>query len=337
MLHRRLSTGWMYLALTSSGLLLLPRSSAAQTYNISTIDVPCSACTGGIARASSAIGINPAGDIVGAYTDATGHQHGYLLSGGQFTTIDVPGKLSGVGGILPTVARGISPSGEIVGTYNAPVSTAPFGSPDFCSAAAPASCVKGYLYSHGRFSTVLYPLPSGGYHPGSVPNHFTPDGTIYGCLHDYDTGMSMFGAIWSRLGGASLLAGGGELSIMDPMAAAGVPMSMNNGATPDGRTIIGLMGSHGYIVRDGMFEQFDVTGANSTALWDINPSGAFVGVYHDTRNHAFVQFPGAPSPVLLDPVGSVGATALGINPGGVVVGTFTDSAGHGHGFVAVPQ
>src|SRR6185369_14121025 len=97
MLHRRLSTGWMYLALiTSSGLLLLPSSSAAQTYLISTIDVPCSACTGGIARATSAQGINPAGDIVGSYTDAAGIQHGFLLSRGEFTTIDVPGELMGV-------------------------------------------------------------------------------------------------------------------------------------------------------------------------------------------------------------------------------------------------
>ena len=274
---------------------------------------------------------------MGGYTDATGYQHGYILSRGQFTTIDVTGELAGVGGVLPTIARGISPSGEIVGTYTAPVSTAQFGSPDFCIAAAPATCVKGFLYSHGQFSKVLYPLPSGGFHPGSVPNHFGPDGTIYGCLHDYNTGMSMFGAIWSRLGGGSLLAGGGELSSMDPMAATGVPMSMNNGATPDGHTIVGLMGSHGYIVRNGMLEQFDVAGSNGTNLWDINPSGAFVGVYHDTRNHAFIQFPGAPSPVLLDPVGSVGATAFGINPGGVVVGSYTDSTGHGHGFVAVPQ
>src|SRR5689334_15537766 len=160
MLHRRLSTGCMCLAFAGSGSLLFPRSSAGQTYNISTIDVPCAACTGGIARATSAIAINPGGDIGGGYTGATGHQHGYVLSGGVFTTIDDPGELSGVGGILPTIARRISPSGEIVGTYNAPVSTAPFGSPQFCSAAAPASCVKGYLYSHGRFSTVLYRLPS---------------------------------------------------------------------------------------------------------------------------------------------------------------------------------
>ena len=216
MLNRRGSTAWINLALTTCGLLLLPGSGAAQTYNISTIDVPCSACAGQIAKSTSAIGINPAGEVVGTYTDAAGHQHGYVLSGGQFITIDVPGELAGVGGTLPTVARGISPSGEIVGTYTAPVSTAPFGNPNFCSASAPASCSKGFVYSHGRFSTVLYPLPSGGYHPGAVPNHFTPDGAIYGCLHDYDTGMSMFGAIWSRLGGASLVAGGGNYLVPIP-------------------------------------------------------------------------------------------------------------------------
>jgi hypothetical protein len=114
-------------------------------------------------------------------------------------------------------------------------------------------------------------------------------------------------------------------------------MSMNNGATPDGHTIVGLMGSHGYVVRNGMFEQFDVPGSNGTNLWDINPSGTFAGVYHDTRNHAFIQLRGSSSPVTLDPEGSIGATAFGINPGGVVVGSYTDSAVHVHGFVAVPQ
>src|SRR5215469_7679065 len=68
----------------------------------------------------------------------------------------------------PTAPSAISPSGDIIGTYIAPVSSAPFGSPEFCSAVKPASCIKGFLYSRGKFSTVLFPLtpPASGYHPG---------------------------------------------------------------------------------------------------------------------------------------------------------------------------
>lgn len=335
-------------ALPLSGLLL-PTSLFGQAFNFFTIDVPCSSCPKGIALSTTAQGINPAGNIVGAYTDAAGHQHGFLLSRGVFTTIDVPGELMGGNGVLPTIARGISPSGDIVGSYTAPVSTAPFGAPEHCLATKPASCIKGFLYSRGSFSNVLYPLPSGGFHPGAIPQRISPDRSIYACLHDYDTGASMFGAAWTRFGDISLLPNGGQLSSADPMAATGVPMSMNNGATPDGQTIIGLWTdmmppnrTHGYVVQDGRFQSYDVPGSTFTRIWDINPAGTFVGVYTTDRNHGFLQLaPYWTKPVTLDLLpgfpANISVTAVGINPGGAIVGQYTDLGNHVHGFLAVPQ
>ena len=49
--------------------LVLVSQLAAQSFNYVSINVPCSACTGGIAIATTAFGINPAGDIVGTYND----------------------------------------------------------------------------------------------------------------------------------------------------------------------------------------------------------------------------------------------------------------------------
>src|SRR5688500_18148598 len=195
----------------------------AGSFDYYSIDVPCSACPGGIARRTALGGINPAGDIVGVYTDAVGRQHGFLLSRGQFTTIDVPGELAGVAGTLPTVARGINPAGEIVGQYTAPVSSAPFDSPAYCPAAGSAACTKGFLYSHGRFFNVLFPG-----HPGVIPGRITPDGDMYGCYHDFDVMASMFSASWTRNGTTSLESGGGELA--DPTMS--FPNSMHGGATP---------------------------------------------------------------------------------------------------------
>jgi len=327
-----------------SALLLLGSTSGAQSFDYTRIDVPCAACPGGIALSTSAQGINPAGDVVGAYTDASGYQHGFLLSRGEFTTIDVPGMLMGVDGILPTAASAISPSGDIIGTYIAPVSLAPFGSPEFCSAAKPASCIKGFLYRHGTFSTVLFPLalPASGYHPGAVPHEITPDGDIYGCLHDYDLGMSMFGAVWTPLGDFSLTAGGGELAASDPIAASGVPMSMNNGATPDGHTIVCHWAdmanhTHGFIVQNGEFHTYDVPSSRLTVIWDINPRGAFVGVYTSDKNHGFLQLPDGSAPITIDfPANPLGTQAISINPSGSIVGQYTDSSRHLHGFLAVP-
>lgn|SRR5215472_7742281 len=321
-----------------SGLPFFSTQAVAQSFNFSTIDVPCAACPGGIACSTSAQGINPAGDIVGSYADAVGKSHGFLLSSGQFTSIDVPGALVGVAGTLPTTARGINAGGSIVGNftapYNPPFSTSVgFDSIAYCPAAGSVACIKGFLYSHGQFSAVLVPG-----HPGAIPEHITPDGDIYGCLHDFDLMGSMFGFGRNRFGYISLLADGSELAD----SSSSVPASMNNGATPDGHTIVGLWTdmmtgrSHGYVVQDGSFQSYDVPGSLGTNIWDINPAGAFVGVYHATRSHGFVQPPDGSAPTTIDPPNSVNATAVGINPGGSIVGQYTDASGHLHGFLAVP-
>jgi hypothetical protein len=54
--------------------------------------------------------INPAGKMVGHYTDTDGKNHGYVLSKGVFTSIDFPGALQ-------TFTRGINAAGDIVGQY----------------------------------------------------------------------------------------------------------------------------------------------------------------------------------------------------------------------------
>jgi hypothetical protein len=281
-----------------------------------------------MARRTAPGGISPTGDIVGAYTDAVGGQHGFLLSHGQYTTIDVPGAIS-------TIARGISPSGDIVGQYTVPVSSASWGSPSYCPAASSPACIKGFLYSHGAFSTILFPG-----HPGAIPTRITADGSMYGCLHDFDLMGSMFGAAWTRSGDMNLTAGGGELSD----ATISFPSSMNDGATPDGKLIVGFYvdmmtgHEHGFLLQDGMLQGYDVPGSTLTVIWDINPEKEFAGAFKDSsgRQHGFVQMPDASNPVMIDYPNATTTIAQGLNPQGALVGQYTDSMGHTHGFVAVP-
>jgi len=323
--------GALYLLLAGS-----PAAPNEPTFNYYSIDVPCSACPDGIARRTAAGGINPAGDIVGVYTDAVGMQHGFLLSRGQFTTIDVPGELAGVAGTLPTVARGISPSGRIVGQYTAPVSSAPWGSPTYCPAAGSAACIKGFLYSHGRFSTVLFPG-----HPGTIPGRITPDGSMYGCYHDFDVMASMFSASWTRFSTTSLADGGGELA--DPTMS--FPNSMHGGATPDGRTVVGFYtdmmsgNPHGYLLQSGVLQSYDVPHSIRTVIWDINPGRRFVGTYDDAtgRRHGFLQLPDGSAPIIIDYPGAVATIAMGINPAGAIVGQYTDATGRTHGLLLIPM
>jgi hypothetical protein len=327
------------------GLFMLGSNSAAQSFNFTSVDVPCSNCPGGIARRTAPGGINSAGEIVGVYTDAVGKSNGFLLRDEEFITIEVPGSLVGVAGTLPTVARGISPSGEVVGQftapYNPPASTsAGFDSPAYCPAAGSAACIKGFLYRHGHFSAVLFPG-----HPGAIPGRITRDGSIYGCLHDFDLMNSMFSAAWNRFGDTSLTAGGGALT--DPNQS--FPNSMHGGATPDGDTVVGFYvdmmtnHTHGYVLQDGVLRPYDVPNSIQTIIWDINPRQELVGTYKDVagKQHGFLQLPNESAPITIDvpngpPFNAVSTIAMGINPRGVIVGQFTDSSGHTHGFRAVP-
>jgi hypothetical protein len=75
----------------------------ALEFTFSTIDPPGSMFTFSFA-------INPKGDIVGWYIDASGANHGSLLNKGVFKTIDFPGATA-------TTIDGIKPKDYIVGTY----------------------------------------------------------------------------------------------------------------------------------------------------------------------------------------------------------------------------
>jgi len=274
-------------------------------------------------------GINPQGDIVGTYYDADFNQHGFLLKNGHFFTVDVPGSLVGVSGTLQTQANGVNAAGDIVGDYFAPPG-AP-GAPA-CTAWTNGSpnpeCVRGFLYRDGQFFSVLFPG-----HPGSIPNSITPGGDIYGCLHDFDFGTSMFGFSRQQTGGQfqyiSLTAGGGELTD----SAAAVPVSMNNGATPGGNIIVGLYFDlaegkvRGYVVQKGTFSPYDVPGSVLTEGWGINPAADFVGLYDDAsgNEHGFLQRWGAATPITIDvpnapPFNAVLTDTFAINPAGAMVG-----------------
>lgn len=316
-------------------VLFAAMAAFSQTFNFVTIDVPCSGCAGGIAASTTAFGINSSGDIVGTWTDARGFSHGFLLSGGQFQTIDVPGSLVGASGTLPTAARGINPEGDIVGSFTAPVNSAPPTSKAYCPSAGSTYCIKGFLYAHGKFSLVLYPG-----HMGAIPQRITPDGGIYGCLHDFDLMTTMYGFGMSHFGETSLQLNGGELD----NSAQAVPNSMENGATPGEGIRVGLYGdatgfSHGYIVENGVFRTWDVPGPMQTNIYDINPEGDFVGIYIGSggHRHGFLQMANEPAPVTLDYPGAVHTRAYGVNPELAIVGQYIDSTGHSHGFLAAPS
>jgi probable HAF family extracellular repeat protein len=97
---------WSLLFILTLPFIVAPPGALAAAYTFTPIDVPFPGGGG-----TDAHGINDAGQIVGAYGDATGG-HGFLYSGGTFSTINVPFP-----GTLGTDAHGINNAGQIVGRY----------------------------------------------------------------------------------------------------------------------------------------------------------------------------------------------------------------------------
>ncbi len=78
------------------------RARTAQSYTVSTLDVPGSTLT-------VACGIDKLGRVVGYYADGSG-THGFLFANGSFSPITFPGAAW-------TAAYGVNASGQIVGAY----------------------------------------------------------------------------------------------------------------------------------------------------------------------------------------------------------------------------
>jgi uncharacterized membrane protein len=208
-------------------------------------------------------------------------------------------------GAAGTQARGINPAGEIVGSY--------------WMEGEPAVNLHGFLRRRdGTFVPVDYPG-----HINTIAQRILPNGTILGCRHDNDMMASMVGIVMTRE----------EKWEIDAFG------SMNNGATPDLRRIVGLYTNmmtgqgEGYVIDRGEFKPFMVPGSISTAGWDINARGEVVGVYRDAVGfHGFLRT-SENDYITIDVPGATTTRAFGVNPRGDVVGNYVAN-GKTFGFIA---
>jgi probable HAF family extracellular repeat protein len=264
---------------------------AAGTLAFTTVDVPGAVLT-------NAQGINLQGDIVGTYNDASGQQHGFLRSGGQYRAIDFPNARA-------TFARGINDSGDIVGTYQRQGETG--GVPQ-----------HGFLLTRrGGLQAVDYPG-----HLNTIPQRILNDGTILGCYHDTDTMGTMHGMRFDR--GFSAM----DMSMsMNNGATPDGEYMIGLFTDTDGRT-------KGYVVDGSRFSALEVPGAIFTGAWDVSPSRVVVGAYGDASGiaHGF-QYDGRTF-TRVDAPAAAQTRVIGINERGDMVGFFIDTAGRTHGFVA---
>jgi uncharacterized membrane protein len=203
-----------------------------------------------------------------------------------------------------TDVRGIGPDGSVVGTFkhNGEESVAFHGfkrTPD------------------GSFETVHFPG-----HLYEIPQRILPDGTILGCRHDHDLMGSMDGMEIARA----------DATEINQFA------SMNNGAVPGARLVVGLFtdmqsgSGEAYTIEDGVFTPFMVPGSVFTTAWDVNPRGDIVGVYSNTGTdlHGYVRT--AAGFTTIDAPGASVTRVFGINAHGDIVGAYVAN-GATHGFL----
>lgn len=245
------------------------------------------------ASATVASGINSAGDVVGWYNEGD-RVRGFVYRGGAITSVDYPEAVL-------TQLHGIGRDGTIVGAYRKAGETTQF-------MGQPVAYHGFRLTPSGEFIEVTQPG-----HKYTIAQRILEDGTILGCYHGDDFNESMRGIAIRP----------GRTSVVE------VPATMHNGATPDGRKIVGfdMATRRAYLIEDGAFTHFAVPGGVATEAWDMNAAGTIVGMFVDSASvaHGFVLKGG--KYVTVDYPNAKSTVAFGMNASGDMVGAFTDASG----------
>ncbi len=275
-------------------------------------------------RSAAPEAINNLGQIVGSYSDAAGHDHGFLRDArGHFSSIDVafPGTPTS-----DTVIRGINDFGVIVGSYTSPAEPA-------------GKRVHGFVLARGASIRLNAPF-AGAFN--TRPRGINDYGAIVG---SYDTASGRHAFVRSA----------GTFSRLDvPFAGAdrfAFACAINNlGQVLGGyRDATGLL--HGFLVTGDEAAAINFPGAPETLPTGINDLSQIVGVYLDDRNavHSFfwsdgrfrtIDLPGGPT-IILPGARLTSAPFPAFVPGvfGIssaqITGSFLDSSSALHGFLGV--
>jgi len=243
--------------------------------------------------------INDRGDIVGICEDEEG-EHGFLLRQGVYTMFDFPGTAG------TTVAFGINNRGDVVGRY-------------FDDEGHGA---HGYLLRRGTFSTIDPPDTS--FSPARgiddlgriVGVNLGTDGVVRGYVLD--------------------VRGFHDIEIPD---ADTVPWDINN----RGRIVGGYfdfaapVGTHGFLLKNGVLTTIDVPGAAGTFAFGINILNRIVGGWsvdpdcQDCFTQAFLLTPQGFE--FLEFPDALETVATGINARGQIVGFYFREDETFHGFL----
>ena len=254
------------------------------------------------AEATSALGINDQGTIVGAFVESN-TSHGFLLRGGKFKTIDPPGAIF-------TAARSINARNEIVGFYSDANGNE-----------------HGFYFYNGRYATI------------DIPNSI--DTRAEG-INDMGVISGEYSDVNGNEHGFLFQGGKVKSIDVPDYLSTDIWAVANNRAFAgddwDGSTVHGFVSPKPNVFVQLDYPRAVVTAARGindktevVGRWDDNSvplNGAC-----STQCHGFFWARGEFRSV--DAPGAASTVTLGINNLGLIVGRFIDATGHEHGFMAV--
>ena len=286
--------------LIAAAILIIAMPANAVPNRFATVDYPGAVQT-------FVYGINSAGDVVGAWDDTAGVEHGFVLRDGTFTSFDVPGAKW-------TDAYGITRDGQIVGQY---------------AISSETGITHGFLLKNGSFSLIDLAGPTNQGAANSMPFGVMPDGTIVGCYHQStSTGAIVAGTMHGFILRGTTVTFNDANTMHLATNTAGDVVGYGTGydaaATAD----------HGYLLSNGKMTWFSVPNSVFTRPRGIAANGDITGVYQDTaarKFHGFLYRNGSYGTI--DVPGATATRPMGMNAQGDIVGYYTDANSKNHGFI----
>lgn len=204
---------------------------------------------------TGAFDINNHAQIVGAYSDRAGHNHGFLAHSGGFQTIDVPGAVNG------TFANGINNTGDVVGRF-----------------LRASGLDRSFLLHQGKFTFFRF--------PGSISTEATGINTNSVIVGTYSN------FVGGRIHG--FRARNGVFATLDfPGAVNTFPAKINDLGEIVGSYQNSDFTTHGFVLAHGKFTTIDKPAEapnTQTNIRGVNNRSRIVGSFADDHIFAVLAF-----------------------------------------------
>jgi hypothetical protein len=252
-----------------------------------TITVPVSTLT-----SSTGTGVNDQGAVVGTFSKSSGiSPQGFLLFQGNFSFFTFPPG-------FPTITGNINNNSQIVGSF------------------LKSGVEHAFVVRNSSFQEIVVPFSNNGAFATGINNN--NPGDIVGWFIDPSTGLSI----------SYLRQSNGTFTKFTFPNPGGPTLSTQASGINRNSIIVGTYTDaggvvHGFMARNGAFQNIDFPGATSTRPGNVNDSNEVVGTYtlSDNSVHGYEQDLTANTFITIDRPGASATSIRGVNNNDQITGS----------------